>query len=267
MHIRATAGAIVMAVGLAGCVTTPPSEDPVLIKLTEIDQRLQKVERLTNNDSLVELASQLEEARREIRDLRGEVETLAHETQGASTRQRDQYVDIDRRLQSLESRGAVARAPASAGGAVSSSTAGAAAGAAAASKPAAAAASDRARYQQAFDLLKDARYTEARKEFELFMADHPTSDLAGHSQYWLGETYYVTQQFEQALPEFQKVLESYPDSRKLPDAMLKVGYCHYELGQYQQASAQLSRVVQQYPESTAARLAAQRLDRMKSEGR
>jgi tol-pal system protein YbgF len=216
MHIRATAGAIVMAVGLAGCVTTPPSEDPVLIKLTEIDQRLQKVERLTNNDSLVELASQLEEARREIRDLRGEVETLAHETQGASTRQRDQYVDIDRRLQSL---------------------------------------------------LKDARYTEARKEFELFMADHPTSDLAGHSQYWLGETYYVTQQFEQALPEFQKVLESYPDSRKLPDAMLKVGYCHYELGQYQQASAQLSRVVQQYPESTAARLAAQRLDRMKSEGR
>jgi TolA-binding protein len=49
--------------------------------------------------------------------------------------------------------------------------------------------------------------------------------------------------------------------------MLKVGYCHYELGQYQQASAQLNRVVQQYPESTAARLAAQRLDRMKSEGR
>lgn len=264
MHIRATAGAIVMAVGLAGCVTTPPSEDPVLIKLTEIDQRLQKVERLTNNDSLVELASQLEEARREIRELRGEVETLAHETQGSATRQRDQYVDIDRRLQSLESRGAVARGSASSGGAVSAA-AGATAGAAAASKPAAA--SDRARYQQAFDLLKDARYTEARKEFELFMADHPTSDLAGHSQYWLGETYYVTQQFEQALPEFQKVLENYPGSRKLPDAMLKVGYCHYELGQYQQASAQLNRVVEQYPESTAARLAAQRLDRMKSEGR
>jgi tol-pal system protein YbgF len=264
MHIRATAGAIVIAVGLAGCVTTPPSEDPVLIKLTEIDQRLQKVERLTNNDSLVELASQLEEARREIRELRGEVETLAHETQGAATRQRDQYVDIDRRLQSLESRGSVARGSASSGGAVSAS-AGATAGAAAASKPAAA--SDRARYQQAFDLLKDARYTEARKEFELFMADHPTSDLAGHSQYWLGETYYVTQQIEQALPEFQKVLENYPGSRKLPDAMLKVGYCHYELGQYQQASAQLNRVVEQYPESTAARLAAQRLDRMKSEGR
>ena len=107
----------------------------------------------------------------------------------------------------------------------------------------------------------------APAQFDLFLADHPSSDLAGHSQYWLGETYYVTQQFEQALPEFQKVLDGYPDSRKLPDAMLKVGYCHYELGQYPQARAELNRVLEQYPESTAARLAGQRLDRMKSEGR
>ena len=269
MRIRATANAIVLGVGLAGCATTPPSEDPVLIKLTEIDQRLQKVERLTNNDSLIQLASQLEETRLEIRELRGEVETLTHESQSASTRQRDQYLDIDRRLQSLESSGSVSRTASSATGASAApaATAGVAAGSAVAGKAPTTTASDRARYQQAFDLLKDARYTEARKEFELFLADHSNSDLAGHSQYWLGETYYVTQQFEQALPEFQKVLDSYPDSRKLPDAMLKVGYCHYELGKYPEAKAELNRVLEQYPESTAARLAGQRLDRMQSEGR
>ncbi|MDH3915919.1 MAG: tetratricopeptide repeat protein, partial [Chromatiales bacterium] len=59
----------------------------------------------------------------------------------------------------------------------------------------------------------------------------------------------------------------YPQSRKLPDALLKVGYCQYELEQYPQARAALEQVVQAYPESTAARLSAQRLDRMKSEGR
>lgn len=266
MRIRSIAGTIILAVSLAGCVTTPPSEDPVLIKLTELDQRLQKVERLTNNDSLLQLASQLEETQREVRELRGQIETLSHETEGAGTRQRDQYLDIDRRLQSLESRGSSAAAPATSG-TVAAAASGAAAASVVTSKPATTGASDRARYQQAFDLLKDARYTEARNEFQLFLADHPNSDLAGHSQYWLGETYYVTQQFAEALPEFQKVLDGYPDSRKLPDAMLKVGYCHYELGQFPQAKTELTRVVDQYPESTAARLAAQRLDRMSSEGR
>ena len=127
-------------------------------------------------------------------------------------------------------------------------------------------ASDRVRYQEAFDLLKDGRYDQARTEFRQFLVDFPNSDLAGHSQYWLAETYYVTQKYKDALPAFQKVIADYPQSRKLPDALLKVGYCQYELGQYADARAELARVVQNYPESTAARLAGQRLDRMKSEG-
>ena len=42
---------VACAASLGGCALfePPPSEDPVLIKLTEIDERLQKVERLTNN--------------------------------------------------------------------------------------------------------------------------------------------------------------------------------------------------------------------------
>jgi tol-pal system protein YbgF len=259
MRIKVIASASLLCLGLAGCVTTPPSEDPVLIKLTEIDERLQKVERLTNNESLLQLASQLEEVQREVREVRGEVETLRFESEGAATRQRDQYLDIDRRLQSLETGGRVT-------GSVGAGTAaGGAAGAAVGASVAGG--SDRASYQAAFDLLKDGRYDQARAGFQQFLADYPNSDLAGHGQYWLGETYYVTQQYPQALPEFQRVIDQYPQSRKLPDALLKVGYCQYELEQYPQARAALEQVVQAYPESTAARLSAQRLDRMKSEGR
>jgi tol-pal system protein YbgF len=230
MRIKVIASASLLCLGLAGCVTTPPSEDPVLIKLTEIDERLQKVERLTNNESLLQLASQLEEVQREVREVRGEVETLRFESEGAATRQRDQYLDIDRRLQSLETGGRVT-------GSVGAGTAaGGAAGAAVGASVAGG--SDRDSYQAAFDLLKDGRYDQARAGFQQFLADYPNSDLAGHGQYWLGETYYVTQQYPQALPEFQRVIDQYPQSRKLPDALL-----------------------------TAARLSAQRLDRMKSEGR
>ena len=41
MRIKVIASASLLCLGLAGCVTTPPSEDPVLIKLTEIDERLE----------------------------------------------------------------------------------------------------------------------------------------------------------------------------------------------------------------------------------
>jgi len=111
------------------------------------------------------------------------------------------------------------------------------------------------------------RSEEARAGFQQFLSENPNSELAGHSQYWLGETYYVTQKYPEALAAFQKAVSQYPQSRKLPDALLKVGYCNYELGNYADARAVLTSVTEKFPESTAARLAGQRLDRMKAEGR
>ncbi len=98
------------------------------------------------------------------------------------------------------------------------------------------------------------------------MVAFPDSGLADNAQYWLAETHYVSQKYPQALPEFQALLKRYPDSRKIPDTLLKVGYCHYELEDWGAARAALSTVAADYPETTAARLANQRLDRMKGEG-
>jgi len=237
---------------LAGCATTPPSEDPVLIKVTEMDDRLQRVERVTGNDSLMQLAAQVDQMQSEIRELRGQVETLGHQSESASDRQRDQYVDIDQRLQALEQQPSlpVARAGDRAAGAVVA-TSGSSSGA-----------TDRVRYEAAFDLLKESRYEEARGAFQQFLGDYPDSNLAGHSQYWLAETYYVGQDYEAALPEFRKVVDRYPASRKIPDAMLKIGYCRDELGDKRGARDMLVTVTRDYPETTAARLAGQRLEKL-----
>ena len=46
---------------LGACaVLTPPEEDPVLIKLEELDQRLQAIERVMENQSLVQLTQQVD---------------------------------------------------------------------------------------------------------------------------------------------------------------------------------------------------------------
>lgn len=231
----------------AGCATAP-QEDPVLIKLTELENRLVAIERVVNNQSLLSQQTELDQMSSELRSLRGTVETLQFENQGAGKRQRDQYVDLDGRLQKLEQGRA---AFPSVGGANSPLAAG----------------DERANYEAAFDLLKTGRYDDAKVAFGQFLQNHSQSAFADNANYWLAEAHYVTGDFPSALTQFQQVIALYPGSAKVPDAWLKVGYCQYELESYPEARASLESVVAGYPDTTPARLAAQRLQQMAGEGR
>ena len=66
---------------------------------------------------------------------------------------------------------------------------------------------------------------------------------------------------------FDGVLKDYPSARKRPDALLKAGYCQYELKRYAAARATLTRLTQEFPDTPLAAEAAERLARMKTEGR
>jgi tol-pal system protein YbgF len=88
------------------------------------------------------------------------------------------------------------------------------------------------------------------------------SDLADNAQYWLGEAYYVTRDYEKASIAFRTVGQQWPDSRKAADALLKLGFSEFELKRYAQARAALNEVKTRFPESDAARLASERLQRI-----
>lgn len=129
------------------------------------------------------------------------------------------------------------------------------------------AAGEQPTYDAAFAALKDGRYADSARRFQTFLDQYPNSGLAGNAYYWLGESYYVTQNYKIALQTFQTLLQRYPDSQKAPDALLKVGYSQYELKQWDQAEATLNQVVQTYPDTTVARLAQGRLRALKLEAR
>jgi tol-pal system protein YbgF len=251
-----------VAVFLAsGCSTLTPQNDPVALRLTDLEARLIRIERVVENQSLIELSTAVDQLRAEAQSLRGELETLRHETEDSDSRQRELYVDVDRRLQSLETAPRTVVAPPAAaapafGGGVA---------APAQNPPVIAPApsgSDQQNYQAAFDLIQNRKYEEAEHAFTNFLAAFPGSPLADNAQYWLAETHYVRRQFSAALPEFQKVVEQYPQSAKMPDAMLKIGYCQNELGDRTAARATLQDVMRQFPDTTAARLASQRLEQL-----
>jgi tol-pal system protein YbgF len=253
---------IVAAMAAAGCSTLTPTEDPVYLRITDMEARLLRIERVFENESLIQLASELDRLRSETTTLRGELENLRFESEGAATRQRDLYLDVDQRLQALEQsqpRGAVAPPPGPSPGGF------AGAGVAAPNvpepaPPARPTGTDQQNYQAAFGLIQARRYPEAARAFQEFLSAFPQSPLADDAQFWVAETYFVDGQFQQALPAFQAVIDGYPQSAKVPDALLKIAICHDELDDSVAARTALQQVMRQFPDTTAARLASQRLE-------
>ncbi len=253
--------AVVGCLALGACATMAPEEDPVYLKLTDLEARLVRIERVMDNQSLIELATQVEQLQSQTQALRGEIETLRFESENAAERQRELYLDVDQRLGELEtsSRAMVATAEPATGDSVLG------AGDVPSGQVPVPGGNDRANYQAAFEMLKEGRYGESAQAFKQFLVAFPSSPLADNAQYWLAETYYVQRDFQAALPAFEEVLQTYPESRKIPDALLKIGYCNYELKKFDQARGALRKVASDYPETTAARLANQRLERMAQE--
>jgi len=120
-------------------------------------------------------------------------------------------------------------------------------------------------YDAAFNALKVGKYDDAIAQFNNFLVSYPDSARADSAQYWLGEAYYVNKQYDPAIMEYQKLVNAYPTSQKVSQAMLKIGFCQNELGQLEQARATLEEVKQRFPGTTSARMAEDRLQRMRLE--
>jgi tol-pal system protein YbgF len=230
----------VLLVSMVSACAVSPEEDPVQIKLNDLEGRLQRIERA--NQGVIDMAQRLEAAQADMRTLRGRIEELENGNESIRRQQRELYSDLDKRL-----------AAASAGGGFGAGAPGAAG---------AAAAGEQAAYTQAFDALKTANYAGAISGFTSFLSAYPSSPLAENAQYWLGEAHYAKGEYENAANAFRVVGERWPSSRKAPDALLKLGYAQIEMKRPADARVTLGDVTRKYPDSDAAKLAAERLQRL-----
>jgi tol-pal system protein YbgF len=115
-------------------------------------------------------------------------------------------------------------------------------------------------YRAAVELVKAGKTAEAVTALRAFLTTYPRHEYADNAQYWLGEAFYASKDYQHALVEFRATIETYPRGNKVPDALLKVGYCYSALGQADKARAVLEQVVNLYPKSEPAALAAKRLE-------
>ena len=250
-------------------------------------------------DSSSNLVYQVQELLEEVRELRGMVESQQRELENLRRRQRDQYLDLDQRLQSAQQPAGSAgqetapreesgridiegpapipsereredridvpevRAPIDSQPEVRPLSSGALDSPRDLGTPTE---EEQAKYDRAFRALRETRYADAAEGFADFLDAYPGSAYAPNALYWLAESYYVTRDFETALSFFDELLETYPGSNKEGDALLKIGFSYYELEQWNEARAALEQVRSQHAGTTLARLAESRLRDMRLAG-
>lgn len=223
-----------------------------------------------------QLVNQVTELRAELQAQRAQIEELQHQLEQLQQSSRSQYIDLDSRLGRLEGGAAPAPAlppaPAASAKPPAKSAATAPAKAPLPAAPADTAPSvhgdagalaqgvdERGAYDNAFSALKAGQYAESARRFQAFLQQYPNGAYAPNALYWLGESYYVTQNYALAQQQFQALLDRYPTHDKAPGALLKVGLSQYGLQKMDAAEATLKQVVQRYPGTDAAATAQDRL--------
>ena len=225
-----------------------------------------------NNQGNVDLLNQVTQLRSEVQALRAQIEELQQQNEQLKQSGRNQYLDLDGRLTRLEGSAPAAATPA-ATTAPRPATPVTTTPAARDRGPAvygdagtlAQGADERGAYNAAFDVLKAGRYAESARMFQDFLQAYPSGAYAPNALYWLGQSYYVTGNFELALEQFQALVGRYPTHDKSTDGLLKVGLSQYSLKQYDAAERTLGEVAARYPGTQIARDAEDRLNRLQAE--
>lgn len=102
-------------------------------------------------------------------------------------------------------------------------------------------------YEAAFNNLMRHDLASAEAAFIAFLAAHPEDPLAGNAQYWLGETYYARNRFEDAAVAFLDGYQTYPNSPKAPDNLLKLGMSLARIDRKEEACATFAKLSQDFP--------------------
>lgn len=249
-------------------------------RLNEVNDRLIRVENILDQ-SLLDLLQQIQKLEREIRFLRGEVESQANEIARLKSRQAGNTDGIELRLEELEGRLDDALDSGALGGTIGAG--GDANGAELLipdpSDETASARNDvgggdeivatddeTEAYRSAYDLLEADRYDESITGFETFLERYPASPYADNALYWQGEAMYAKRSFEDAIINFNVLIESFGQSPKVPDAKLKIAFALYEQSRFDDARVMLEALTGEYDGRAAAILAQKRLDEMESRG-
>ncbi len=118
-------------------------------------------------------------------------------------------------------------------------------------------------YRQAKADYDKGNFELALAGFQNYVARFPGTTQSDKAQYWIGECYYSMKEFNKAVDAFSHVIKNYPKSDKVAGAKLKIGLSYLNERNSTKAREFLRRVVKDHPGTTEAKIAKDRLAKIK----
>lgn len=117
-------------------------------------------------------------------------------------------------------------------------------------------------YQAALSDFNRGHYDVAQGEFQEIIQYYPQDDLAGNSQFYLGEIAYRQQNWDDAIKNYNAMLETFPTSSKAPAAQLHKGFALLKLNHRSSGIQELRSLIEKHPRTPEAAQARERLNGM-----
>lgn len=188
------------------------------------------------------LFSQLQILQQEMAELRGLVEQQQNELQQLKQQQKDNYLDVDRRLSELRTSTSASTAPALPTTYTAPAT-GSGAGAS----------NEKDSYDKAYGLLDKNQKEDAALAFRKHILLYPQGELTPNAYYWLGQIYLSQAQLIEAEEQLTTLLKQYPQHHKIMDAKFSLGKVYFQQGKKADSQKLIQEVAQS--DSSAAALA------------
>lgn len=118
-------------------------------------------------------------------------------------------------------------------------------------------------YRTGATKLQEKSAAAARLVFEQFLTQYADHERAPDAQMGIGESWVLDEDLAAAVQAFERVAEAYPTSGRAPEALYRAGQLSEDRRRLDDARAFYRRIVQRYANSPSARLAQQRLNRLR----
>jgi tol-pal system protein YbgF len=96
--------------------------------------------------------------------------------------------------------------------------------------------------------------------FEAYIKYYPKSDQADNAQFYIGESYRLSNKYQEALAAYSRVISDYPGGDAVPNAYYKRGLTFEDMRQPDEAKATYQILMDKFADSQAAIQAKQRLE-------
>jgi len=114
-------------------------------------------------------------------------------------------------------------------------------------------------YDDAFIMTRRTEYAKAIDGFKQFILNCPNHANIPNAYYWMGESYYALEQYDDAIAQFRTLVDTYKNSTRVASALYKIARSLEEEGKLDDAKKAFQKVIDEYPDTLEAKQSKERL--------